>query len=118
SAGGVARLDHQAIKRAAGAALFSYRDSCQRTRRRRMANAISRAAKPSSASEPGSGISLGMGTPGTVEPTAPSSGPNENMTLAIVVLAVTPCRARLNVALPSRNGLCGPLPAMEPFALL
>src|SRR5215472_10684753 len=48
----------------------------------------------------------------------PSVVPNENVALVIVVADVTPGTSSVNVAVPSRNGLCGLLPAIEPFALL
>jgi hypothetical protein len=44
--------------------------------------------------------------------------PNENVTLLTVVFALIPVPLRINVADWFRNGLCGPFPAIEPFALV
>ena len=46
---------------------------------------------------------------------SPCVVPNENTTSEITVAAVAPATANKNVALPSTNGLCASLPAMEPW---
>ena len=66
--------------------------------------------EPSSANEPGSGTAAATFTPGVV--------PNENTTLPTVVPDVMELFVMVNVADPLRKGLCAPLPAMDPFALL
>lgn len=68
---------------------------------------------PSSAIVVGSGTEL-VGVPASV---LPAVVPNENVAAVIVVLAVTVGTEIVNVVPLSRNGLCGPLPAIEPFAL-
>ena len=47
----------------------------------------------------------------------PATVPNENVAAVIVVAAVTLGTESVNVVPLSRNGLCGPFPAIEPFAL-
>lgn len=54
-----------------------------------------------------------VGTPGRV---LPAAVPNENVAAVIVVVEVTSGTERVKVVPLSRNGLCGPLPAIDPFA--
>jgi hypothetical protein len=68
-----------------------------------------------SGSAPGSGIGETPGTPATF---TPEVVPNENVAPVINVAAVMPAREISNVAVWLRNGLCGPLPAIEPLALV
>ena len=70
---------------------------------------------PNSAIDAGSGIfppgSCGM--PGTF---TPAVVPKEKVALVMLVAAVTLATFTVNVAVWFRNGLWGPLPAMELFA--
>jgi len=56
-----------------------------------------------------------VGTPTTLEPAVV---PNEKVAAVTVVAAVMVPSVIVNVAVWLRNGLCGPLPAIEPLALL
>ena len=49
---------------------------------------------------------------------SPASVPNENTALEMVVPAVIEELEIVKVAVPSINGLCGPLSLMEEFALV
>ena len=49
---------------------------------------------------------------------SPAAVPKLKIGELIVVLLVTPPTAKVNVAVPVMNGLWGPLPAIEPLALV
>src|ERR1700740_3280701 len=77
---------------------------------RRNAAAVKRAPSPMSSSRalPGSGVDVGMLSPGVV--------PNENTTSLMEVPAVTPEIDNTHIPVPCTNGLCGPLASIEEVA--
>src|SRR4051794_10997470 len=99
----VDRIDRGRAARAQAA-----RDRRPRTRRTRP---TAPRPTPSRTTEAGSGTT--EGTPVTF---VPGLVPNSNRIAVIVVPAVTPAMARLNVAVFCENGLCSPL-VIEPLPL-
>src|SRR5262249_42400933 len=92
-------------------ALFVQVTACAfRRRRARVTRPMHAATKPGNPAP-----TTGPGTPTTFEPAVV---PKENVAPVTVESAVSPEMATTNVAVPSMNGLCGPLPAIEPLALL